>query len=282
MRVMGHRSEDGQVLAVDLRPSGSARVLGTLRRFWADPLHHLDPGTPTTGDVLAPEELALVPPALPEAKVLCIGLNYADHVAEGSFAAAGLPEHPTVFARWTDSLSTSGAPVSVPPGEEGLDWEGEVVAWVGTALDGAGVAEAREAVVGYSVFNDLTARGAQKRTSQWTLGKNVAGSGPLGPLHPRHEVGDLDQGLRLTTRVNGRTVQDASTASMIFGVAETLAEISRTVALKPGDLVATGTPSGVGYARSPRWLLGPGDVVEVEVERLGTISTPVVCRPGPA
>ncbi|GAA3310518.1 hypothetical protein GCM10020295_77830 [Streptomyces cinereospinus] len=136
--------------------------------------------------------------------------------------------------------------------------------------------EALAAVVGYSAFNDLTSRRAQKLTSQWTLGKNGDRSGPIGPIVPAAEVGDLRQGLRLRTRVNGETMQDATTDQMIYPVGETLSLVSHTLTLRPGDLLATGTPAGVGYGRKPPRLLQPGDTVEVEVERLGVVRNTVV------
>ncbi|MDJ0394840.1 fumarylacetoacetate hydrolase family protein [Rhodococcus sp. G-MC3] len=123
--------------------------------------------------------------------------------------------------------------------------------------------------------NDITARRAQKLTSQWILGKNADRSGPVGPLVPSAEVGDLREGLRITTRVNGEVAQDARTDEMVYTVGDTLALISRTFTVRPGDLLATGTPSGVGYSRTPPWLLGPGDVVEVEVDRLGILRTTI-------
>jgi 2-keto-4-pentenoate hydratase/2-oxohepta-3-ene-1,7-dioic acid hydratase in catechol pathway len=164
----------------------------------------------------------------------------------------------------------------VPSDEDGLDWEGEVVAWVGSPLVDATPEEALAAVVGYSTFNDVTSRRAQKLTSQWIVGKNGDRSGPLGPLVPAREVGDLRDGLQVRTRVNGEVVQQASTAQMIYGVGETLALVSRTFTINPGDLLATGTPSGVGYARTPPWLLHPGDIVEVEIERLGKVTNRIV------
>ena len=164
----------------------------------------------------------------------------------------------------------------VPSTEDGLDWEGEVVAWVGAPLVDAHPDEALAGVVGYSTFNDLTARRAQKLTSQWILGKNGDRSGPLGPMVPAAEVGDLREGLRVQTRVNGETVQDGRTSEMVYPVGGTLSLISHTFTLRPGDLLATGTPSGVGYARTPPRLLQPGDVVEVEVERLGVLRNVVV------
>jgi 2-keto-4-pentenoate hydratase/2-oxohepta-3-ene-1,7-dioic acid hydratase in catechol pathway len=212
----------------------------------------------------------------PDARVICIGLNYLKHVAEGSFKDQELPPYPTLFARWTRTLTVDGAEVPVPSNEDGLDWEGEVLAWVGSTLVDATPDEALAAVVGYSCFNDLTSRRAQKLTSQWILGKNGDNSGPVGPMVPAADVGDLRDGLRVQTRVNGETVQDGNTDEMVYPVGDTLSLISHTFTLRPGDLLATGTPSGVGYGRTPPWLLQPGDVVEVEVERIGVLRNTVV------
>jgi 2-keto-4-pentenoate hydratase/2-oxohepta-3-ene-1,7-dioic acid hydratase in catechol pathway len=274
MRIVGVEY-DGEVSVANLSPDGThLTALTGLREFWADPEAWLS--RPPAGGTTPVGRSRLVPPVLPEARVLCVGLNYLEHAAEGSYRDTELPEHPTLFARWTRSLTVDGAEIPVPSAEDGLDWEGEIVAWVGRTLVDAEPDEALAAVVGYSTFNDVTARRAQKLTSQWTLGKNADRTGPLGPLVPADEVGDLQDGLRVRTRVNGVTVQDASTSQMIHRVGETLAHISRTLTLHPGDLLATGTPSGVGYARTPPWLLHPGDVVEVEVERLGTLRNEIV------
>jgi 2-keto-4-pentenoate hydratase/2-oxohepta-3-ene-1,7-dioic acid hydratase in catechol pathway len=289
MRIVGIRRPDSGVEVAALSPDGrEVTVLAPLEEFWADPAGHLARAAGGAGGAraaqgaggpaLAVSSVTLVPPVRPDARVICIGLNYLKHVAEGAFRDQELPEHPTLFARWTQSLTVDGAEVPVPAGEEGLDWEGEVVAWIGAPLVDATPEEALAAVVGYSAFNDLTARRAQKLTSQWILGKNGDRSGPLGPMVPAAEVGDLRDGLRVLTRVNGETVQDGRTDEMVYGVGDTLAHISRTFTLRPGDLLATGTPSGVGYARTPPWLLRPGDVVEVEVERLGTLRNTVVAN----
>lgn len=147
---------------------------------------------------------------------------------------------------------------------------------MGTRLTDVDSATAARGVLGYAAFNDLTARVAQKLTQQWTLGKNADRSGPLGPLVTADEVGDLAAGLRVRTRVNGETVQDGNTRDMIFGVGELLSRISRTFTLNPGDVLATGTPEGVGYVRKPPRFLQPGDVVEVEIDRLGVLRNPIV------
>jgi 2-keto-4-pentenoate hydratase/2-oxohepta-3-ene-1,7-dioic acid hydratase in catechol pathway len=273
MKIVGiRRSSDHATEVADLA-DGRVTVIAPLEEFWADAPGFL--GREPAGPAVPVDDVELVPPVLPGARVLCIGLNYLKHVAEGSYAGE-LPEHPTLFARWTQSLTVDGAEVPVPSNEDGLDWEGEIVAWVGSPLVDATPDEALAAVVGYSTFNDLTSRRAQKLTSQWILGKNGDRSGPLGPLVPAGEVGDLRDGLRVQTRVNGETVQDGSTDEMVYTVGDTLSLISHTLTLRPGDLLATGTPSGVGYARTPPWLLQPGDVVEVEVERLGVLRNTVV------
>jgi 2-keto-4-pentenoate hydratase/2-oxohepta-3-ene-1,7-dioic acid hydratase in catechol pathway len=290
MQVVGIR-QSGQPVQVARRSEDGSElvVLAELEEFWSDPRRLLDPLAPGgRGEVVPPgvstapgirvsaSAVEFVPPVLPSARVICIGLNYLKHVAEGSYAAEGVPKYPTLFARWTRSLTVDGTPIPVPANEPGLDWEGEVVAYIGSPLVDASPDDALAAVVGYSVFNDITARQAQKLTSQWILGKNADSSGPLGPLIPAPEVGDLRDGLRVRTRVNGEVVQDGSTDEMVYSVGDTLSLISQTMTLYPGDLIATGTPAGVGYSRTPPWLLQPGDVVEVEVERLGTIRNPIV------
>jgi 2-keto-4-pentenoate hydratase/2-oxohepta-3-ene-1,7-dioic acid hydratase in catechol pathway len=258
-----------------LSADGSAvTVIADLAGFWASPSDYL--AAPPHGSTVPVTAAELVPPVLPGARVICVGLNYHDHVSEGSFKDEDLPEFPTLFARWSASLSSDGAQIPIPSGEDGLDWEGEVVAWVGAPIVDATPEDALAAVVGYSTFNDVTSRRAQKQTSQWIIGKNGDRSGPIGPLIPASEVGDLRDGLQIETRVNGEVVQHGSTSQMIYGVGDTLAYISRTLTLNPGDLLATGTPSGVGYARTPPWLLQPGDVVEVEIERLGVLTNHIV------
>jgi 2-keto-4-pentenoate hydratase/2-oxohepta-3-ene-1,7-dioic acid hydratase in catechol pathway len=274
-RIVGIRDDDNTVLVGFLNAEGTAvTVIADLETFWASPSEHL--AAHPSGEVKPVDAVHLVPPVLPGARVICIGLNYQDHVSEGSFKDEDLPEFPTLFARWSASLSSDGSQIPIPSGEDGLDWEGEVVAWVGAPIVDATPEDALAAVIGYSTFNDVTSRRAQKQTSQWIIGKNGDRSGPIGPMVPASEVGDLRDGLDIETRVNGEVVQHGSTRQMIYGVGETLSYISRTFTLNPGDLLATGTPSGVGYARTPPWLLQPGDVVEVEVESLGTLTNHIV------
>ncbi len=252
--------------------------LASVTDFWADAARWQEKAPDVIADAAAGQqrqdvtEVPLVPAS---ARVICVGLNYKAHAAEGSYKDQELPAYPTLFGRWTASLSVGNFPVPVPGGEDGLDWEGEVAAYIGKRVESADESVAAEAVFGYSTFNDITARRAQKLTSQWTLGKNGDFTGPLGPLVSRDEVGDLRDGLQVRTRVNGIEVQNGNTRDMIFPVPSIISLISETFTLHPGDVIASGTPEGVGYARTPQWLLQAGDTVEVEIDKLGTLVTPI-------
>jgi 2,4-diketo-3-deoxy-L-fuconate hydrolase len=230
-----------------------------------------DNGTPAHTTPAGGIEFA--PPVPAGARILGMGLNYHAHAAE---TRQELPRKPPLFGRWTASLTVDGTPAPVPPGERGLDWEGELAVLVGTRLTDADEDAAARAVFGYAVFNDLSARRAQGASAQWTLGKNADRSGPMGPVVTADEVGDPAAGLRLVTRVNGEIVQDGDTSDMIFSIPRILSFVSRTLTLNPGDVLITGTPAGVGYIRTPPRYLVPGDVVEVEIDRVGHIRTPIV------
>ena len=246
MRLTAYR--DGRDTIIACRSSDTTVIpIGEAEEFWADPYGSL---ARIGGD--APEldsrDREIVPAVRASARVLCVGLNYLAHAEEGVGAA---PDYPTIFGRWTASLAPNEAVVSVPPDEPGLDWEGELAVIVGLPLWRASPADAAGGVFGYAAFNDMTARTAQKLTTQWTLGKNVDGSGPMGEIVTANEVGDISAGLAISTKVNGETVQSASTSEMIFSVSQLLSFVSHTMTLHPGDVMATGTPSGVGYVRNP-------------------------------
>lgn len=273
MHLVGVVVDDVRMVAVR---SGDRLVpLAPVGQFWADPERALAQQQRAEG---VPADGAMLSHPVPDsARILCLGLNYRTHASEGGFSA---PDHPMIFGRWTASLVTDGTPVPVPADEAGLDWEGEVAAVLGRRVHRVDADTGRSAVLGYAAFNDLTARRAQKLTSQWTLGKNADLSGPMGDLVTADEVGDLRDGLRVRTTVNGEVVQDGNTRDLIFEVGEVIARKSRTMTLNPGDVLVTGTPEGVGYVRTPPWLLGDGDRVTVDVERLGSVSTPVVGSAG--
>lgn len=218
---------------------------------------------------LAPESITFRP-LLPKAEVIfCLGLNYADHAAEGGYAK---PASPTIFMRCSRSLTAHNTPILRPIVSEQLDYEAELAVIVGTPIRHATAEEALDAVYGYSCFNDGSVRDYQRKTIQWTLGKNFERTGAFGPyLVTADELPRGASGLAITCRLNGQVVQQDNTRSMIFTVGETLAQLSECVTLGPGDVVIMGTPSGVGHARKPPLWMRHGDVVEVEIESVGLL-----------
>ncbi|MGV9945754.1 fumarylacetoacetate hydrolase family protein [Rhodococcus aetherivorans] len=251
--------------------------LGTAAEFYRDPAAALyrEPAGPTLA--LADLEQA---PAVPEtSRIFCVGINYLSHVDESkSVAGLDLPKFPMIFGRWASTLVVDGAPVPVPPTEKGLDWEVELAVVIGDTVWEADEASALQHVFAYTAFNDLSARRKQIETPQFTLGKNADRSGPIGPVLVTTDELPDPRGLRVQTRVNGETVQDANTDDLIHSVEKIIAYITDTVTLQPGDVIATGTPGGVGVGMSPQRYLTPGDVVEVEVERIGVLRNPIVAR----
>ncbi len=203
---------------------------------------------------------------------MCVGLNYRDHAEE---TGAELPTAPLLFAKWPNTLIGPGEPIVIP-GETGqVDYEAELGVVIGTRTRRVAEAQALEAVRGYICVNDVSARDLQFADGQWTRGKSPDTFCPVGPrLVPREEVDD-PQVLAIRCIVNGKVLQDSSTAQMVFSVAEIIAYASRTITLEPGDLIATGTPAGVGVFREPKVLLEDGDEVTVEIEGLGSLTNPV-------
>lgn len=218
-------------------------------------------------------------PFVPEtSRVFCVGINYYSHADESKeHAGLDVPKFPMIFGRWQQSLVTHEDPVPVPP-NEGLDWEVELAVVIKDEVWMADKETALDHVLGYSAFNDLSARRKQLETPQFTLGKNADRSGPIGPvLVPAEEIGDVTN-LRVQTRVNGEVMQDANTADLIHKIEDIIAYITDTVTLLPGDVIATGTPGGVGLGMKPQRFLNPGDVVEVEIDNIGVLRNPIVSR----
>jgi 2-keto-4-pentenoate hydratase/2-oxohepta-3-ene-1,7-dioic acid hydratase in catechol pathway len=216
---------------------------------------------------------SLAPLARP-GKILCVGLNYADHTEESGYKQ---PEHPTLFPRLASSLIAAGDPIVRPFVSDTLDYEGELVAVIGRGGRHIPKARALDHVAGYSIFNDASIREFQHRTPQWTLGKNFDGTGAFGPVFvTADELPRGARGLRIETRLNGEVVQASNTDHLIFDVATLVSGISEAITLEPGDIIVTGTPSGIGHARTPRLYMRPGDVVEVEIESIGILRNPVV------
>lgn len=235
--------------------------------------------SPSAEGELLLADLEVVPFVPKTARVFCVGINYRAHAVEAKeLRGIEEPKVPMVFGRWASTLVTDGTPVPVPPKEAGLDWEVEIAAIIKDDVWCATEDDALDHVLGYSAFNDLSARRKQRETMQFTLGKNADRSGPIGPvLVTADEIEDLNN-IRVTTRVNGSTMQDSNSGLMIHSVAQIIAYISDTVTLRAGDVIATGTPGGVGSAQKPPRYLGPGDIVEVEVEGIGVLRNPIVSR----
>ena len=214
-------------------------------------------------------------PLIPDAgKVICMGLNYADHAAEGGHAK---PDFPSFFLRANTSLIGHGEAMVRPRQSEQLDYEAELAVIIGKRARHLGREEALDCVAGYSLFNDGSVRDFQRKTSQWTIGKNFDATGPFGPwLVSRDELPPGAHGLRIQSRLNGQVMQDANTRDFLFDVREALVIISACMTLEPGDVMITGTPAGVGYARKPPVFMKAGDHCEIEVEGIGILSNPVV------
>ena len=220
------------------------------------------------------DRIEYLPPLPAPPKIVCLGLNYKDHAAEGGFKA---PDYPTIFARFGSSLIGHLAPLVRPRVSTHFDYEGELVAVIGRAGRHISQTAALDHICGYSVFNDGSVRDYQMRTPQWTVGKNFDATGPFGPAFvTADELPPGATGLKLETRLNGKVMQSASTTDMIFDVKTTVALLSEVMTFEVGDVLVMGTPSGVGFARSPPVFMKPGDVCEIEIEGVGTLRNPVV------
>ena len=225
------------------------------------------------GSCFQQDEVRVLPPLAAPPKIICVGLNYREHTRESGFQAA---EYPSLFVRFRSCLIGHRAALVRPRVSRQLDYEGELVAVIGQGGRHIPRARALEHVVGYSIFNDASIRDYQMRTSQWTIGKNFDGTGAFGPwLVTSDELPPGAAGLQLQTRLQGRVMQNASTSEFIFDVATLICLLSEAFTLEPGDLIVTGTPSGVGFARKPPVFMQPGEVCEIEIEGIGTLINPV-------
>lgn len=271
MRFLGF--DDSGVPTIGVVDGDAVRRLCTIDEFYGD-LERWR-GAEPDGAPIAIADLVRVPPVPLTSKVLCLGLNYASHISE---TGSERPDHPNIFAKWYSSLSNHGDEVPVPGNDDRFDWECEMAVIIGAPMTDTPEADAMAGVLGYTCFNDLSARGYQRRTHQWAIGKNPDGGAPIGPVVvTADEFGDpYDK--RIMTRVNGETRQDASTALMLFKIAETIEYITGGTSLRPGDVIATGTPSGVGDKMDPPTYLQAGDTVEVEIEDIGVLATRIVAR----
>jgi 2-keto-4-pentenoate hydratase/2-oxohepta-3-ene-1,7-dioic acid hydratase in catechol pathway len=276
-------------------PSGAA--WGAVRGPRVIPSHQLGNGLPASLlDLLADEQLwkqllrdqAANPsdapgievqpqdllPVLPNPrKIICLGVNYIDHAKEGGNQ---IGEYPAIFMRCATSLLAHGAALRVPKVSTKLDYEAELAVVIGQRARFVPEETALSAVFGYACFNDATLRDYQRKTTQWTIGKNFDATGSFGPhLVTADELPPGCVGLHIQSRLNGQVMQDANTRDMAFGVARTIALLSESLTLEPGDVIVMGTPGGVGYARTPPVWMKPGDTIEVDIEGIGVLSNPV-------
>jgi 2-keto-4-pentenoate hydratase/2-oxohepta-3-ene-1,7-dioic acid hydratase in catechol pathway len=223
--------------------------------------------------ILPLEEVTYLPPVTSPGKIICLGLNYAEHAAESRLQR---PPCPTLFARFASTLVGHRAPLVRPACSAQLDYEGELVVIIGKTGRSVSRDEALGLVGGYSIFNDASVRDFQFKTPQWTMGKNFDRTGGFGPecVTP-DELPPGATDLRLQTRLNGVVMQEANTGQMIFDVAEAIAFVTQAMTLAPGDLLVMGTPAGIGWARKPQVFMRAGDVCEVEIEGIGTLRNPI-------
>jgi acylpyruvate hydrolase len=206
-------------------------------------------------------------------KIICIGLNYRKHAEEGGNP---IPTYPAVFLRTITSLVVHNGPMLRPPSSDKLDFEAELAVVIGRTATRVSKDRALEYVAGYACFNDGSIRDYQRKSSQWTMGKNFDQTGGFGPdLVTPDELPTGAKGLRITSRVNGEIMQDGDTADMIFDVPTLIEILSEAMTLEPGDVIATGTPAGVGYARKPPVFLRPGDQCDIEIEGISILSNSV-------
>jgi len=259
------------IRAADMKPvegTGNRQVLREGTEFLSDLGNARHGGCST---VLA-SEVRLGPPVPDPDKVICVGLNYRDHAVETGLATADVPP---LFTKFRNSLIGAEAPIVLPRISKEVDYEAELAIVIGRTAKEVPVGAALSHVAGAMCFNDVSARDLQFKTSQFTAGKALDTFGPCGPeLVTLDEIADL-QRLRICARVNGHVVQESTTSEMIFTVKELVAYVSEIMTLEPGDIVATGTPAGVGFARKPPSYLEVGDRVEVEIEGLGILGNTV-------
>jgi 2-keto-4-pentenoate hydratase/2-oxohepta-3-ene-1,7-dioic acid hydratase in catechol pathway len=269
--VLAARRRDG---LVDLaQVPGGAGELGALLRAAPDFVALQAAVDAASAAALVAPEAPYAAPIATGAKILCLGLNFVDHASEASYAT---PEYPVVFSRYPASFVGHDVPLELPAASSKFDYEAELVVLIGRHGRRIPREAALAHVAGYTLMNDGSVRDFQKRTPQWLLGKNFDRSGSLGPeIVTADELPPGARDLALRGRLNGRVMQQANTSDMLFDVATTIAYISIAMALEPGDLIAMGTPAGVGHARKPPVFMTAGDTFEIEVERIGTLRNSV-------
>ena len=283
MKLISYQSDDGPRVAgvrddgyVDLN-NADPRVPHCIKMLLAKGSEglRLAEAAIETGISMATDSVKLLPPVPSPEKVICVGVNYAEHAREGGMEP---PDRPVIFNKFPTAVGADGDPVVLPPESPKVDYEAELVVVIGKKGRRIPESEAMDYVAGYCVGNDVSARDWQLETpaGQWLLGKSFDSFAPFGPaMITADEISDPGN-LSISLRLNGETMQDSNTSQLIFPIGKLIAYISSVATLAPGDVIFTGTPPGVGMARTPAVWLKPGDVMEVEIEGLGVLSNPCV------
>lgn len=272
MRLSRAKLDDGPRVLLDAGDGLTVATVGG--RSFADLPELLDAAQGSADAIEPGDAVADTPPALSAvgkpAKVICIGLNYRLHAQE---TGAKLPEHPMLFPKWATSVTDPGADIELPPESSFVDWESELTVVFGKRCRRVPESDAADVVFGYTVANDVSMRDFQRHTTQFTAGKAWDRSTPVGPaVVPVAQAGGIEPDLRISGRLNNDTVQDSRTSDLIFGIPALVAYITTVMTMEPGDIILTGTPSGVGMAMDPPRSLRDGDTYEASVEGIGSIA----------
>jgi 2-keto-4-pentenoate hydratase/2-oxohepta-3-ene-1,7-dioic acid hydratase in catechol pathway len=265
--------EQQDVIVLPAPPSGQGLV-GWLQQPAAQLAQATAQARTQAANVLRLSDAKLLPAVPRPGKIVCLGLNYADHAAEGGHKK---PEYPSFFLRVPSSLAAHGEALLRPRVSERFDYEAELAVIIGKGGRHLNEQNALDVVAGYTCFNDGSLRDYQRKTSQWTIGKNFDRTGPLGPWAvPASELPPGATGLKIESRLNGQVMQSSNTSNMLFPVVETLCLLTEVMTLEPGDVIAMGTPSGVGYARNPPVFMKAGDRIEIDIEKIGVLANTIV------
>lgn len=269
-------TQDGITRLDNCLPDAAHSLLALLRQgpqAIGDLSQALARGKMAVDGSLSLETMTLLPLIPNPGKIICLGLNYADHAAESGHER---PAYPSVFLRSATSLVGHGQPMMLPACSTQFDYEAELAVIIGQRCKRVNVADAAQVIAGYSAFNDGSIRDYQRKTAQWTVGKNFDQTGAFGPVFvSADELPPFARGLRIQARLNGAVMQDANTRDMLFPVDEAIAVLSECMTLEPGDVIVTGTPAGVGAARKPPVWMKAGDSIEVEIEHIGVLRNEV-------
>lgn len=276
-RRLGVRKDDGTLVDLSIAMPQLPSDLTALLALGPDVLGSVREAAKNAPEyaIIAAADIDFAVPIEKPGKIICVGLNYVDHAKESPYE--GLPEYPVLFTRFANSLVAHEKPIIRPINSERLDWEGEIAVIIGQKVRHATVENALNFVAGYTLFNDGSIRDYQFKSHQWLMGKSFDATGAFGPdFVTADELPPGATGLRLETRLNGETVQSATTNDMMFNVAQIIAFITEGITLEPGDVIVTGTPAGVGFARKPPRFMKAGDVCEIEVEGIGILRSPIM------